>query len=204
MAAAPLYFSFANGSPAKAHSAFSSSHFGAWGICVRKESSRHYQLNQPCHAAGVLRSAGYGSRLATALLVAQLKTENMEAFIVRFFFGTPTLSNTSTDSIGRGDYTSNNYLFPFVLEWRLCHLYSPTCHKNLTFSGNEHVICAGFRKSHAGVTGRNLLLATGCRVGGPAGAQGIKGGVGTRGTEGTETVEIGSGEPTTTERRSPA
>lgn len=92
MAAAPLYFSFANGSPAKAHSAFSSSHFGAWGICVRKESSRHYQLNQPCHAAGVLRSAGYGSRLATALLVAQLKTENMEAFIVRFFFGTPTLT----------------------------------------------------------------------------------------------------------------
>lgn len=57
-----------------------------------KESSRHYQLNQPCHAAGVLRSAGYGSRLATALLVAQLKTENMEAFIVRFFCGTTTLT----------------------------------------------------------------------------------------------------------------
>ena len=37
------------------------------------------------------------------------------------------------------------------------------------------------RKDHAGVTGRNLLLATGCRVGGPVGAQGIKGGVGTRG-----------------------
>ena len=33
-------------------------------------------------------------------------------------------------------------------------------------------------KDHAG---RNLLLATGCRVGGPVGAQGIKGGVGTRG-----------------------
>lgn len=39
MAAAPLYFSFANGSPAKAHSAFSSSHFGAWGICVRNWKS---------------------------------------------------------------------------------------------------------------------------------------------------------------------
>lgn len=39
----------------------------------------------------------------------------------------------------------------------------------------------GFRKDHAGVAGRNLLLATGCRVGGPVGAQGIKGGVGTRG-----------------------